>query len=163
VSAVVVERLSQPDVADLLRPPARQGTDTAGLRAEARKLRDRKAALARMFAAGDLDESGLSAGTRVVRDRLAAIDTQLAASDAPDPLAEFRDAPAATVWESLPLARKRAVVRLLMDVAILPATRQGARFDPASIGITWKSLAALTCAVIANDLQWSVRAGAHLR
>jgi len=135
VSGVAVERLSQPDVAGLLRPPPRPGTDTAALRAEARKLRERKRAQVRMHAAGDLDDSDLAAGMRVIRDRLAAVESQLAASDVPDPLAEFRDRPAAAVWESLPLARKRAVVRLLMRVTILPSLRRGRGFDEASVRV----------------------------
>ena len=135
IAAVVVERLSRPDVADLLRPPARPGTDTAGLRAEARKLNDRKRAQMRMHAAGDIDDSDLAAGMRVIRDRLALIESRLAASDQPDPLAEFRDRPAAAVWESLSLPRKRAVVRLLCTVTILPAGRKGRGFDPTTVRV----------------------------
>jgi site-specific DNA recombinase len=135
VSAVVVERLSRPDVADLLRPPPRPGTDAVKLRSETRKLRDRKAAQMRMHAAGDIDDADLAAGMRVIRDRLAAVESQLAASDQPDPLAEFRDRPAAAVWESLTLPRKRAVVRLLMRVTILPAGRKGRRFDETSVRV----------------------------
>ena len=136
VSAYVTERLSLPDMADLLRPPPRPGTDTAKLRAEARKLRDRKRSQMRMHAAGAIDDDDLAAGMKDIRDRLARVEAQLAASDAPDPLAEFRDRPAAAVWESLSLPRRRAVVRLLATVTILPATRKGAGFDPDSVRIT---------------------------
>jgi DNA invertase Pin-like site-specific DNA recombinase len=135
VAAHVVERLSLPDAADLLRPPPRPGTDTAKLRAEARKLRDRKRSQMRMHAAGTIDDDDLAAGMKDIRARLAAVESQLAASDAPDPLAEFRDRPAAAVWESLPLPRKRAVVRLLCTVTILPAARKGAGFDPDSVRV----------------------------
>ena len=43
-------------------------------------------------------------------------------------------------WESLPLARKRGVIDLLLDIAVLPATRTGGHniFDPTSVRITWK-------------------------
>ena len=81
IAGVVVARLSQPDVAELLRPPARPGTDAAALRAEAKRLRERKAALARMFAL-DGDEAALASGLRVIRDRMAAVESQLAATDA---------------------------------------------------------------------------------
>jgi len=138
IEDVTVERLSRADVADLLRPPARPGMDTAALRTEARKLRDRKAAQMRLHAAGDIDDADLAAGMRAIRARQAVIDAQLAVSDAPDPLAEFRDHPAAAVWESLSLPRKRAVVRLLMNITILPAGRKGRGFNPASVQIEWK-------------------------
>ena len=90
VEGLAVARLSQPDVADLLRPPPRPGADAAGLRAEARKLRERKAGPARAVRGRDIDEAALAGGVRVIRDRLAVIESQLAASDQPDPLAEFR-------------------------------------------------------------------------
>jgi len=56
--------------------------------------------------------------------RIAEINAQLAASDEPDPLAEFRGKPAAAVWKSLSVARKRAVVQAVIEsVTILPAGR----------------------------------------
>jgi site-specific DNA recombinase len=128
----IIARLSQDDIADLLRPPARQGTDTGALRAESRKLTERKAALGRMFAAGDIDEGTLRAGTRTIKERLAVIDAQLAVSDAPDPLADFRNAPAETVWNSLSVARKREVARLLATVTFLPA-RRGQKFSDETV------------------------------
>lgn len=72
---------------------------------------------------------------KVIKGRLAEIDASLAVSDTPDPLAEFRGHPAAAVWESLSLPRKRAVVKLLMTVTFLPAGRHGTSFDPSAVGI----------------------------
>jgi site-specific DNA recombinase len=135
VSALVVERLSRPDAADLLRPPPRPGIDAAALRGEAKRLRAKSAKMGALFAADAITEAQLTSGTREIRARLARIDAQLAASDAPDPLAEFRGRPAAEVWESLSLPRRRAVIRLLMTVTILPAARKGNRFDPDSLRI----------------------------
>ena len=44
-------------------------------------------------------------------------------------------------WESLPLARKRGVIDLLLDISVLPATRHGGhnQFDPESVRVTWKT------------------------
>ena len=147
IARIVVARLSQPDAADLLRPPPRPGVDTVKLRAEARKLRARKAAQVRLHAAGDLDDADLAAGLREFRTRLVKIDAQLAASDQPDPLAEFRDNPAAVVWESLTLPRKRAVAQVLIEsITILP-TRKGRRaFDPDSVAVTWRGQGASSAA-----------------
>ena len=137
IEGAVIERLSQPDIADLLRPPPRPGTDAATLRKQARKLRAKRAKMGELFAADAITEDQLTSGTRAIKARLALVEAQLAASDQPDPLADFRDRPAAAVWESLSLPRRRAVVRLLMRVTILPAARQGARFSPDSVRIEW--------------------------
>jgi DNA invertase Pin-like site-specific DNA recombinase len=137
VASWAVWRLSQDDAADLLKPIPRAGVDIAGLRSEARKLGERKSALARMFAE-DGDERALASGLKVIRDRLAVVESQLAASDESDPIPEFRTStPAAQVWNALSLPRKRAVVRVLMDVVILPATRGRGGFDPESVQISF--------------------------
>ena len=138
VEQIIIRHLAEHG-RDVLRPPVRQGIDTSELRKEARKLRERKASQLRMHADGHIEDSDLEASLRYIKDRLAVIDSQLAACDAPDPLADFRDKPAETVWASLPLARKRAVVRLLADITILPTGRRGRGFDPDSVIITLKA------------------------
>jgi len=62
-----------------------------------------------------------------------------AASTAPD-LLDLATPDIAERWTALPLARQRAVIDLLLDIAVLPATRAGGHggFDPNSIRITWK-------------------------
>jgi site-specific DNA recombinase len=139
IERLIIARLSQPDAADLLRPPVRQGIDTAGLRAEAKRLRAAKAGQMRLHASGAIDDDDLALGMKEIKDRLDVVNAQLAASDEPDPLAEFRDRPAAAVWESLSLPRKRAVVRLLAEVTIMPTTRRGKGFDPDSVSVTWNT------------------------
>jgi DNA invertase Pin-like site-specific DNA recombinase len=135
VGDYAVARLSRPDAADLLRPVARPGTDVAALRAELSKLSERKSAMARAFAL-DGDERALESGLTVIRGRIAAIESRLADSDESDPLPEFRvDVPARQVWESLSMPRKRAVVRTLMKVTILPVTKRGRGFDPDSVKV----------------------------
>ncbi len=135
VAALTIGWLSK-HAADRLRPPPRPGVDTGKLRAEAKRLRDRKRSQMRLHAAGAIDDDDLTAGMREIRDRLAVIDSRLAASDQPDPLAEFRDRPAAAVWESLSLPRRRAVVQLIIgSIVILPAGRKGRGFDPDTISI----------------------------
>jgi hypothetical protein len=135
---VAVARLSQPDIADLLKPPPRPGTDAGALRAEARKLNRKRDDLARLLAEDVLTEAGVRAERKRIDAQLAGIAGQLAASDRPDPLAEFRDRPAAAVWESLSLPRKRAVIRELMTVTILPVVKRGGnQFDEDSVRIEW--------------------------
>jgi DNA invertase Pin-like site-specific DNA recombinase len=139
ISGLAVERLSRPDAADLLRPPPRTGIDGDKLRAEARRLAGKRDDLARLLMADVLTEVGVRKERKRIDARLAEIAAQLAASDQPDGLAEFRGAPAAQVWDALSLPRRRAVVKLLMDVTILPAARKGSGFDPDSIRVDWKT------------------------
>jgi hypothetical protein len=75
---------------------------------------------------------------RTIRDRLSVVEAQIHASSEPDPIAEFRDKPAESVWKSLTLPRKRAVVKLLVDVTLEPTSRRGPGFDPDSLDIQWR-------------------------
>ncbi len=124
---------------DILKPPVREGLDTSKLRDEARKIRQRKATQLRLHTDGLIDDSDLARTLRDIKDRLAVIDSQLAACDEPDQLAEFRDKPAEVVWRSLPTPRKRAIVRLLIEVVIMPTTQRGRGFDPDSVAVTLKA------------------------
>jgi site-specific DNA recombinase len=136
VAITIIERLNRPDAADLLRPPARPGIDTAVLRAEQRKIEAAGTRQAAMHALGDLTDQEMKAGSRARQARLAEIAGQLSATTAPDPLAEFREAPdAGVVWEGLSLARRRDVLSVLATVTLMPATRRGNRFDSASVAI----------------------------
>jgi site-specific DNA recombinase len=132
----VVERLNRDDAADLLRPAPRPGTDVAALRAEQKRIEAARDSRARLHAAGDLTDDDLVAASRYARQRLAEIRDQLDTSGEPDPLAEFRGQPdAQRVWDGLPLERKRAVLRALAVVTLLPAARRGRGFDPDSVRV----------------------------
>jgi DNA invertase Pin-like site-specific DNA recombinase len=136
VAMHIIERLSRDDAADLLAPPARPGVDAHALRAEARNLTEIGKRQARMHALGDMPDDEYMEGSRARKARLARIRADLAAATAPDPLAEFRGQPGAEkVWDSLPLPRKRAVLKLVASVTLLPAARRGKGFDPESVRI----------------------------
>jgi len=135
VAEHITEYLDRPDNKDVLRPPSRPGVDAAALRAEAARLAAIGKRQAQMHAVGDLTDDEMAAGSRARRARLDQIAGQLEVT-APDPLAEFRDAPdAAEVWEGLSLTRKRDVARLLVKVTLLPSARRGPRFDPGSVRV----------------------------
>lgn len=126
---------------DIGKPQPRPDIDRDALQAEAKKLRNRKAAQIRMHALGEIEDADLSTGLRIIRDRLRVIEAQLAQSDEPDPVPEFRDPHGRTrqIWQSLPLERKRAILRKLVTVTILPTTARGrAPFDPGSVRIVVK-------------------------
>ena len=128
--------LDRDDNRDLLRPAPRPGIDAGKLRTEAAQLAERRKAQMRMHAAGDLDDADLAEGLREIKRRLAVITGTLAAASDPDPLAEFRDQPAAgAVWDGLTLPRQRAVLKLVASVTLLAATRRGRGFDPDSVRV----------------------------
>lgn len=135
----IINRLSQPDIADLLRPPARADVDTTELRAEVKRLQQRKAQLTAMFVDTDMDPADIATAMRQVRRRLDAAQSELAASAAPDGLAEFRDpaVDAADVWEGMSLGRRREVLKMLVTVTLLPAKRSGPKFDAGSVRFDW--------------------------
>lgn len=121
-----------------LKPPVRKGLDVSALRTEARQLRERKTAQIKMHAMGELTDEELMTGLRAIRDRLGVVEAQVHASAEADPIPEFRERPADVVWKSLPLPRKRAVIRVLMDITLNPPAKRGRVFDPDSVVFGWK-------------------------
>jgi DNA invertase Pin-like site-specific DNA recombinase len=122
---------------DIGKPEPRPDIDRDALQKEAKRLRERKASQIRMHALGDIDDDDLANGLRIIRDRLTVIEAQLAQSSQPDPIPEFRrHGPTREIWQSLSLARKRAILRKLVTVTILPTAARGkAPFDPGSVRI----------------------------
>jgi site-specific DNA recombinase len=145
VEAVILERLTRPDAADLLVPD--QTGDTAGLHLRDAALQARLDELGRLAGEGVIDPSQLVQATAVIRRQREEITAQLGAMTAGSVLAGVADAPdPAKVWAGLDLSRKRAIVDVLVDVVILPAKR-GRRpgwrpgetyFDPSTVEIRWK-------------------------
>jgi DNA invertase Pin-like site-specific DNA recombinase len=135
VASAIVRILDNPDNADLLRPPARAGVDVEALKSESARLTKKKAQLARMLTDDEIEEADCKRETRRIRARLAEIAGQLAATGAPDPLAEFRGRPAQAVWDSLPIARRREVAKLLVEVKFMPARPRGPKFDDRALKV----------------------------
>ena len=143
VEAIVVERLSRPDAAELLAPD--QTGDVAALHAQDAGLRARLDELGRMFGDGVIDALQLASGTAAIRTQREDVTVALAASSRGSVLQGVADAAdSAKVWEGLDLSRRRAIVDVLLEVTILRTKRGGARrkgetsFDPASVAIQWK-------------------------
>jgi DNA invertase Pin-like site-specific DNA recombinase len=151
VASVIINRLSLPDAGTLLRPPPRAAlaADVKKLRAEAKELQAQKLKQVRMHARREIDDADLREGRREIVTRLTEIERQIAgATDEPDPLAEFRGRPALAVWKGLTIARRRAIVRLMVTVTLLPSRRGGAptvdpvtgearHFHPDSVRVEW--------------------------
>jgi len=143
VSRVIIARLSQPDAAELISPHPE--IDTAALNREVTAARARLDALARMFGNGDIDVKQLQEGTAAAKAELKRAEDALATAAPRDALLGLAGrADAAEIWEKLDIGRKRAIVRTLVDVTLMPRGRGGrlpggGYFDPTGILITWKS------------------------
>jgi site-specific DNA recombinase len=137
VSAVIVERLSRPDAAELLIDRALPDLDA--LRTESAALRSRLDSLAVDFADGELTASQLRAATDRLRGRLGEIENEMADAarvDVLGPVVTARDLRAA--WGGLGVARQRAVVDMLAMVTVMPAGRGTRTFRPESVAIEWR-------------------------
>jgi site-specific DNA recombinase len=135
VTEAVIARLERPDAADLL-PSQADGADVASLRTEAASIRELLNDLGRSFARGRIDLLQLEAGSAELRARLTEIESILASLTDTSPLAGVAGrADAREIWDGLDLGRRRAVLRALVDVALMPARKLGGRFDPDAIAL----------------------------
>jgi site-specific DNA recombinase len=125
--------------ATILKPEPRKEINADALRDEQKKIRERRAYQLELHGEGLITDGELKTRLHQFAERLAVIDAQLAKSDNPDPLPEFRHhGPTRQIWRDLPLARKRAIIRQLVDVKICTTTRRGAGFDADAVKITIK-------------------------
>ncbi len=141
VEAVVIDRLSRPDVLEVLTPSPT--VDTVALHAEAVTVRARLDELAIVYADGGIDVRQLGEGTTRLRRRLGELEAALGQSAAGSVLLGVMGDDVAGRWAALDLSRRRAVIDALMVVTIHPARRGRlpgrVYFDPTSIEIKWRS------------------------
>ena len=138
IRRAVIARLSSPDAAGLLEPPA-GGPDVAGLREEATAIRASLEEMAADRALGLITRAQMLAATQRGNTRLGEIEAALADAARENVLAPLvANGSAASVWAGLDLARKRAVIKTLMSIT-LHSPGKGTRrdFDPATVQISW--------------------------
>jgi len=145
VSRSIVERLANADTFSLLVKQAQPEVDVDALRLEARTLRARLDDLAAALAEGEIDRQQMAKGSKRLRAKLDEIDAQLASSTSTgdlfrlvspfNPLAHLADT--AAVWLGLSLGERRALVKQLCRVTILPTAKGCRGFDPSSVKIEW--------------------------
>lgn len=142
VSAVVIARLSRPDVyADLT---ARQADDSAVLaaREEAATLRARLDEFTDSAASGELSAASLAKIEAKLLPQIEAAQQRAEHHAIPGPLRELVDPTedVAARWDSLSLAARKDVCRLLFErIAILPAkSRRSREALPDRLQIEWR-------------------------
>ncbi len=118
MAQVMIARLGQPDIADLLpAPEPRPEVDVKALRAESRKLHAKRDDLARLLSEDVLTEAGVRQERKRIDARLAQISTELADATQIDLLPELRapGADPARVWKgpvpAPPAGNRPAAVR----------------------------------------------------
>jgi len=139
VEAVVVERLSRPDAAELLT--ARPEVDTAKLAAEANALRARIANLGDLVESGDMGAAEYRTRKARPGEKLAATEAAIASASGTSPLAGIAGRPdAGEVWERIKdLGRKRAIIDALATVAVVPAPGRSPRVPVADrVALDWR-------------------------
>ncbi len=138
VTGVILELLSRPDWSQVLAAPTAT-VDGKWLAVEAVTLRARLGEAADQFAEGNITAAQLARITGRVQEKLADVEDVMSRAARGSALAPFTGRDPAKVWAALPLDRRRAVVREMMTVTVLPTGRSGNVFDPASVRITWRS------------------------
>lgn len=135
VERAVVGILGKPGIVDLLRPDTR--ADARRLRGDLMARRSRLAEVTGLLADPDVPVDQVREAAAKLRAGIATAEEELARLGGVDVLAEFADqSAAASVWERLPIERRRGVVDALVRVRILPPGRGARWFDPATVEIS---------------------------
>jgi DNA invertase Pin-like site-specific DNA recombinase len=137
VTDLVIERLSRPDARQAFFP---EPEDVQPLLANVEALKARLDLVADQYANDEITHDQLARITAKFRPQLEAAEQAVREATATPELIDLATPDIAERWDILPMDRKRAVIRLLMDIEILPTGRTGrGRFNPDSIAIKWKS------------------------
>ncbi len=143
IEKIVVGRLSRADAADLVAVEE-TGVNVGALREEAAAIRRNLEEMAADRALGLITRPQLLGATERAGVRLDEIGGELDHAARENVLAPLIAAEnAASVWETLDISRKRAVIKTLMAVT-LDSPGRGPRhpFDPATVTVTWRKTAA---------------------
>lgn len=137
VQAVVIERLSRPDAADVLSPS--DSDELRTLTAKAAGIRERLDDLATGLEEGLLTLAAVRKSSERLRGELGRAEAAIASAaraDSLGPLVAAHDVGAA--WDALDIAQRRQVVDALMTVTLLKPESGRRDFDPESVRIDWK-------------------------
>ncbi|MEU9972310.1 recombinase family protein [Streptomyces sp. NPDC051014] len=137
VAAVACERLSRPDLVQLVMPP-RPAVDVAALREEITLLEQTKTEAALAYARRSID-LGMLETVKAESDRqITVARDKLNAAIPQGPLSDFLETDsfeaAAAVWEAKSVGERREIVRLLMRVVLLKGDPY--QLDPSTVIIT---------------------------
>jgi site-specific DNA recombinase len=137
VTAVVVERLSRPDVLQLLADA--EDPAAADAARSAVQLRARLNAFYDEAAAGQITPTGLARIEARLLDEIKVAERRACPRSLPPVLTTVAGPDAAARWEALTVPQRREIIRVLLVPRVMLAGRGTVRFDPGRIEIVWKS------------------------
>ncbi len=139
VTAVVLERLSRPDLASLMSGGSSDDETTAAA-AEVAELRARLEAFYDEAAGGGLTPSALARIESRLLPQIDAAEKRARRGHSAPLLDEVAGLDAAVTWDRLSLEQRREVIALLCEVRILRGMPGARVFDPQTVQITWGTL-----------------------
>ena len=141
IVGLVCSRLSRPDATEVFVE-----ADNRDLLAEQQTLRAKLDYAADQYADDLIDGNQLRRITERLRPRLEKVETQIAQSSTHVGLADLATPNIREHWDTIPLDRRRAVIKLLFeDVRILPRKpgQSTHAFDASRVAVKWKQVDAV--------------------
>jgi DNA invertase Pin-like site-specific DNA recombinase len=135
VTALVLERLSRPDAAELFADEERADTAREAM-AEAAEKRARLDEIYDSVAEGKLSPKALERIESKLLPEIAAAEERAAAASVAPALRGVVRPDIAEIWPTLPLGQQREIITALMDITLMPNT--GRRRDTRRIKVGWK-------------------------
>lgn len=130
IDALVLARLAEPGVAELFR--ARK-VDSQAAHAATRRLQSLRdeldAARASFAAPGGISPQALALKESAMAPAIEKAEADVRRLSVPPVLADLLDVDVVAEWADLGPVRQRAVVRVVAEIVVAPATRKGPRFD----------------------------------
>lgn len=132
-------RLGLPDLRGLITPGGVE-VDGEDLNAEAVTLRARLTEAANSFADGGISSTQLKQISTRVQRRLEEVESQMTVRSRSLSLTGIVDAAdPVKAWKKADIDRRRAVVRELMTVTVMPSGKRGRVFDPTLVAVEWRT------------------------
>lgn len=140
VVALVLERLQQADGPELLADKHRRAEARAAYdKIDAARAKLRRAA--QNYARDVIDDEQLATISADLRQQITQLERTVRSTAANEAVAEFAaQAQAQSIveaWVATPMESRRALIRALLQIQLLPAGRKGATFTPDRLAITW--------------------------
>jgi hypothetical protein len=137
VVSAVVDRLAKYDVQDVVHQSRHR--DVAAALAEAKALRDRMDGFVSGAASGGVSPESLAKIEAVLLPQIVAAEGRAAAMVVSPLVLGVSGQDADSRWDGLSLPQRRAVIRELVSVRVLPVGRGRRVFRPESVEVTWRA------------------------
>ena len=137
VTAVILERLATVDFGDL----SADHPEAAAAHAEAARLRQRLDDAAAEYSAGNVSASMLGKVEADLLPQIKQAERRARAATIPPNIGDLAGLGVDERWDALTVEQRREVIRVLLDVTVLPSTRPrgSTGFDPDAVRIEWRT------------------------